>query len=102
MGLPGSEQAIAGRSDRTAVFVLQGGVVMCQYKIRLRPEEVKDFVNAASRCAFEIDICYNRYIVDAKSIVGVLGLDLRQILTVTCHGYDASFDGLMKVYSIAS
>ncbi len=75
---------------------------MCQYKIRLHPNEVKDFVNAASRCDFEIDICYNRYIVDAKSIVGVLGLDLRQVLTVTCHGYDKSFDGLMRTYSIAS
>lgn len=75
---------------------------MYQYKIMLRPDEVKNFVNAASRCEFEVDICYNRYTVDAKSIVGVFGLDLKQVLTVTCHGYDDNFDGLMKTYAIAS
>ena len=71
------------------------------YKIMLRPEEVRDFVATAGRCNFEIDICYNHYTVDAKSIVGVLGLDLRRVLTVTCHGYDEKFDGLMKTYAIA-
>ncbi len=74
---------------------------MYQYKIMLRPDEVNNFVNAASRCEFEVDICYNHYTVDAKSIVGVLGLDLKQVLTVTCHGYDESFDGLMRAYAIA-
>ena len=75
---------------------------MYQYKIMLHPDEVHCFVNAAGKCEFEVDICYNRYIVDAKSIIGVLGLDLRQVLTVTCHGYDENFEGLMKEYAIAS
>ena len=75
---------------------------MYRYKIMLRPEEVYNFVNAASKCDFEIDICYNHYIVDAKSIIGVLGLDLRQVLTVTCHDYDESFEGLMRTYAVAS
>ena len=81
--------------------VTQGGVVVSQYKIMLRPDEVKDFVAAASRCEFEIDICYNHYTVDAKSIVGVLGLDLSRILTVTCHGYDEEFDRTLKTFAIA-
>ncbi|MDE7008552.1 MAG: HPr family phosphocarrier protein, partial [Lachnospiraceae bacterium] len=62
---------------------------MMQCKIKLRLDEVKNFVAAASRCDFDIDISYNRFTVDAKSIVGVLGLDLNRVLTVTCHGYDA-------------
>ena len=74
---------------------------MFQYKIMLRPEEVKAFVNAASKCDYEIDICYNHYIVDAKSILGVLGLDLRQLLTVTCHGYDPEFEQILRTYMIA-
>lgn len=74
---------------------------MSQHRIMLRPEEVKDFVAAACKCNFEIDICYNRYTVDAKSIVGVLGLDLRQVLTVTCHGYDESFEQTLRAYAIA-
>ena len=47
---------------------------MRTHKIRLRVDEVKDFVAAATRCDFDIDISYNRFVVDAKSIVGVLGL----------------------------
>lgn len=69
---------------------------MMQKKIRLRLEDVKNFVNTASRCNFDIDISYNRYIVDAKSIVGVLGLDLTQPLTVSYSGYNAEFETLMK------
>ena len=47
-----------------------------QRSIRLRLNEVKDFVEAASRCNFDVDIFYNRYVVDAKSILGVYALDL--------------------------
>jgi hypothetical protein len=75
---------------------------MMQYKIKLNVEQVKDFVNAASRCDFDIDIAYNSFIVDAKSIVGVLGLDLRRVLTVTCSDYDPQFDLYMKQFAVAS
>lgn len=74
---------------------------MIQHKIKLRPEEVDAFVAAACKSTIEIDINYNRYTVDAKSILGVLGLDLTQVLTVTCHGYDADFENYIKHYSIA-
>lgn len=63
-----------------------------KYRIRLAPDEVNRFVNAASRCDFDVDISYNSFVVDAKSIVGVLGLDFRYPLTVVCHGYDSVFD----------
>ena len=58
-----------------------------QIKIRLKLEEVKDFVTVASKCDFDVDVFYNRFVVDAKSIVGVLGLDLNRILTVSYSGY---------------
>lgn len=73
-----------------------------QCKIKLRLDEVKNFVAAASRCDFDIDISYNRFTVDAKSIVGVLGLDLNRVLTVTCHGYNAEFEKLMRRFALAS
>ena len=75
---------------------------MYQYKIMLHPEEIRDFVVAASKCDFAVDICYNHYTVDAKSIVGVMGLDLKQVLTVTCHGYDADFEQTLGIFAIAS
>ena len=74
---------------------------MRTHKIRLRVDEVKDFVAAATRCDFDIDICYNRFVVDAKSIVGVLGLDLNQILTVSYNGYDQEFEDYLNHFAIA-
>ena len=75
---------------------------MMQRRIRLRLEEVKDFVTAASRCDFDIDVIYNRFTVDAKSIVGVLGLDLNQILTVAYNGYDPDFEKVINRLALAS
>ena len=77
-------------------------IVMIQHKINLRPDEVKDFVAAACRTHIDIDISYNRYVVDAKSILGVLGLDLTQVLTVTCNDYDAEFEKYLHRFAIAS
>ena len=74
---------------------------MTQHKIFLRSEEVKDFVNRACKCNFDIDISYNHYIVDAKSILGVLGLDFRQELTVSCNGHDEDFEQFLGKFAIA-
>ena len=49
-------------------------------------EEVEEFVKAASKCDFDIDIFYNRVIIDAKSILGILSMDLNRDLTVHCYG----------------
>lgn len=65
------------------------------------PEEVKEFVTEASRCNFDIDIFYNRFIVDAKSILGVLSMDLTRSLQVSCMGYDSKFERVLKKYSVA-
>ena len=74
---------------------------MTQHKIFLRHDEVKEFVKRASACDFDIDISYNHYTVDAKSILGVLALDFRQALTVCCHGYDEGFEKYLGKYAIA-
>lgn len=74
---------------------------MIRRKIKLSPDEVQDFVAAASKCDFDVDIAYNRYSVDAKSIVGVYGLDFRQVLTVSYSGYNAEFEQFMKKYAVA-
>lgn len=72
-----------------------------QHKIKLRPNEVSSFVSAASKCAFDVDISYNRFIVDAKSIIGVLGLNFNQILTVAYNGYDADFERHLRKWAVA-
>lgn len=66
---------------------------MKQRKIMLPTlDDAKAFVAAANKCDFDIDVFYNRVIIDAKSILGVLSLDLTKILTVTYDGDDEAFE----------
>ena len=40
------------------------------------PNDVKEFVNRAMMCKFDIDLASNNHTVDAKSIMGIFSLDL--------------------------
>lgn len=59
-------------------------------------EDAKEFVTAAGKCEFEIDVFYNRIVIDAKSILGVLSLDLTRILTVQYQGEDETFEAFLE------
>ena len=69
--------------------------------IRMTQDDVQRFVDVASRCDFDIDISYNRYVVDAKSFLGVYGLDFRMPLTVVYDGYNANLEEFLMKYAIA-
>ena len=62
-------------------------------------QDVKDFVSAAGRCDFDIDIFYNRITIDAKSILGILSLDHRKVLTVMFDGFNEKFSGVLAKYA---
>ena len=75
---------------------------MSQCKIKLNAtEDVKEFVDAASKCDFDIDIFYNRIIIDAKSILGILSMDLTRDLTVQCYGDSNEFYKTLKKFAVA-
>lgn len=75
---------------------------MSQKQIKLNAaEDVQEFVNAASRCDFDIDVFYNRILIDAKSILGVLSMDLNRVLTVKCHGESKEFNRVLQKFSAA-
>ena len=63
-------------------------------------DEVSIFVKAAMQCTFEVDICYNHVIVDGKSILGVLGMDLNQELTVRYEGDDPAFEAVLDRFDV--
>ena len=50
-------------------------------------EEAKRFVTEASRCDFDVDVFYNRFTIDAKSILGVsevcYSISLYSYITIT-------------------
>lgn len=74
---------------------------MIKKNIRLSQESVSEFVRAANKCDFDIDVCYNNVVVDAKSILGVFSLDLSNKLTVSYQIHDDSFESLLNRYSVA-
>ncbi len=66
---------------------------MKEKKIKLVTiDEAKVFVSKAMQCNFDVDVCYDRIMVDAKSILGVLSLNLTRELTVRMHGENESFE----------
>ena len=71
-------------------------------KIRLNETaDVKEFVQAASKCDFDVDISYNRVIIDAKSILGILSMDLTRVLTVTCLAEDHELNRFLQKFAVA-
>lgn len=75
---------------------------MNEHQIMLNAtEDVQEFVNAASKCDFDIDIFYNRIIIDAKSILGILSMDLTRILTVRCYGENLHFNKVIEKFAVA-
>ena len=58
-------------------------------KVRLASiEAVRDFVEVVRKFDDEIDLCSGRYVVDAKSIMGIFSLDLMNPITLTAHSVD--------------
>lgn len=48
--------------------------------------DVKEFARIVNSCDEDIDLSSGRYVVDAKSIMGVFSLDLGKPLRVDVHG----------------
>ena len=69
--------------------------------IRLTPDVVQHFVDVASKCDFDIDISYNRYIVDAKSFLGVYVLNFDHPLKVSYDGYNEDLEEMLKQLAVA-
>lgn len=59
---------------------------MKEYTVKLNSiNEVKEFVALTNRCAFDIDLMSGKYVIDAKSIMGIFSLDLAKPLKMTVH-----------------
>lgn len=56
--------------------------------------DVKNFVNIVTKYDFEIDLTSGRYIIDAKSIMGIFSLDLSKPikLDAACEPGDKFFE----------
>ena len=48
-------------------------------------DKVKSFVNNINKFDFDFDLISGRYVIDAKSIMGIFSLDLSKPITLNIH-----------------
>ncbi len=74
---------------------------MQETKIVLRDiQSVREFVGLVVMLEYEVDLVQGRYIVDAKSIMGIFALDMLSPITLVAHTEDAS-DFFKKIEKFA-
>ena len=68
-----------------------------QINIKLNSiDTVRDFVNTVNRFHSDFDPISGRYVIDAKSIMGIFSLDLSKPLTLEVHEHDDDHAELEK------
>ena len=70
---------------------------MTTHTIRLRNiSQVKDFVNQCSGCSFEIMLSSGQAVINAKSIMGLFGLDLNEPIMMQTPGEGEELAAFLK------
>ncbi len=59
-------------------------------------DKVKTFVNLINRFDYDFDLVSGRYVIDAKSIMGIFSLDLSKPITLNIHADDANVEAIVK------
>ena len=60
-------------------------------------DKVKTFVNTVTAYDAEFDLVSGRFVIDAKSIMGIFSLDLSKPITLNIHADGDSVDSVMEV-----
>ena len=60
-------------------------------------DKVKAFVNDISKYYFDFDLFSGRYVIDAKSIMGIFSLDLSKPINLNVHAEGNNLDEVLKV-----
>ena len=59
-------------------------------------DKVKSFVNAITQFEFDFDLVSGRYVIDAKSYMGIFSLDLSKPIELVIHAED-HLDEIMDI-----
>ena len=60
-------------------------------------DKVKSFVNTISQYSFDFDLISGRYVIDAKSIMGIFSTDLSKPVNVRIHAQGAEAEKALQV-----
>ena len=65
-------------------------------------DKVKSFVNDITKFDYDFDLVSGRYVIDAKSIMGIFSLDLSKPIDLNIHAEGAAEDVLavLKPYIV--
>lgn len=59
--------------------------------------KVKSFVNTISQFEYDFDLISGRYVIDAKSIMGIFSLDLSKPINLNIHAEGSALDAILAV-----
>ena len=59
-------------------------------------DKVKSFVNDITKFDYDFDLISGRYVIDAKSIMGIFSLDLSKTINLNIHA-DAGLDEILEI-----
>lgn len=62
--------------------------------------DVTNFINQVSKLECETDLISGRYIVDAKSIMGIFALDITKEMEFVIHSKDKNLVNLFKEWEV--
>ena len=58
-------------------------------------DKVKSFVNEITKFDYDFDLVSGRYVIDAKSIMGIFSLDLSKSIDLNIHATDAALGEIL-------
>ena len=59
-------------------------------------DKVKSFVNEITKYDYDFDLVSGRYVIDAKSIMGIFSLDLSKSIDLNIHVDDSEIDKILE------
>jgi len=90
-------------SIKEKVLIEKEELIMKTVQISLNSiDKVKSFVNDITKFDYDFDLVSGRYVIDAKSIMGIFSLDLSKPIDLNIHAEDSIDDVLtvLKPYMI--
>lgn len=74
---------------------------MIKAEINLKElDTIQQFNNLCSHCTYDIDLVQGKYLIDAKSIMGIFSLDVKQPLMLVLNTEDEKELEKFKAYLI--
>lgn len=60
-------------------------------------DQVQTFIDDIRKIPYDVDACHGNYVVDAKSILGILSLSLGREITLKVRSEDSTADELLQI-----